>query len=651
MDLLILDSWLREYLDTKATPKQIAEYLSLCGPSIERIKEVGSDFIYQIEVTTNRVDTASVYGIAREAAAILPRFKIPAKLKKIETVSKKHRFVKSVDYIKANVDKNLCTRFTTSLIKNVTVGESPEYVVKRLESAGVRSINNVVDISNYIMLALGQPVHTFDYDKILNAKMVLRESKRGEKITTLDGKEFKLAGGDIVIEDGKGRLIDLAGVMGGNLSMVDENTKNVLLFVQTYNPERIRRTSMGLAQRTNAATIFEKGLDSELVTPAMLTAIDLFETICKGKTEKDILDINSSQYKLKTVSVSEEFILKRLGIEINNKDLVSYLNSLQIESEWKRDVLFAKIPSFRAKDLLDAEDLVEEIARIYGYHNLPSVIMDGLIPDAPPDPKFIFEDNLRNMLSGWGGSEVYTLSLVSKEMAGPDGLRLKNSLGAETEYLRTSLMPSLNFATNLNKKNVEIFHIFEISNVYIPKKGDLPKEVQMLAGTFWGYKYADAKGIIEAMLQKLNINYEFTSIDLSGFEASKSLSVSVGKESLGKFGYPEHEGSIYYEFEIDKLLKFAKQIGSYKPIPKYPAQIEDITWIFPENTHRGEVLEVIKNSDSVSASELKDIFNDAFTFRIYYQDPDKTLTDENVVSLREKVVSSIKTKFGGTIKD
>jgi len=217
-------------LNTKATPGKVAEYLSLCGPSTERVEKYGNDFIYDIEVTTNRIDTASVYGIAREASAILPRFKIAAKLKPIRQTSNEFVFIKNVNYVTAQVNPNLCPRFTAVLIRNVEIGESPDLIKTRLESAGVRAINNIVDISNYVMLELGQPVHTFDYDKIKGAKMILRESKKGEKITTLDSKEFTLPGGDIVIEDGEGRLIDLAGIMGGALSAVDEGTKNILLF-------------------------------------------------------------------------------------------------------------------------------------------------------------------------------------------------------------------------------------------------------------------------------------------------------------------------------------------------------------------------------------------------------------------------------------
>src|SRR5260221_832711 len=220
MDIIISDNWLRDFLKTKATVDVIAKDLSLCGPSIERVIKNKKDTTYLIEVTTNRVDMASIYGIAREANAILPRFGIASNLLPLQFKSKQ-KFSKKVNYLNALVDENLCARFTAIKISKVKVVPSPTWMQERLMAVGVRPINNIVDISNYIMHELGQPVHTFDYDKIHGAKMVLRESKKNEKITTLDGKDHDLPGGDIVIADGSGKLIDLAGIMGGANSAID----------------------------------------------------------------------------------------------------------------------------------------------------------------------------------------------------------------------------------------------------------------------------------------------------------------------------------------------------------------------------------------------------------------------------------------------
>jgi phenylalanyl-tRNA synthetase beta chain len=651
MDIKILDSWLRDYLQTTATPEKIAEYISLCGPSVEKIEKIGNDYLYNIEITTNRVDTASVYGIAREASAILPRFGVKAKLKRIKSEPTEYIFVKEVPYLKATVDTKLCYRFSAVLIKNVKIGNSPNWVKERLKSAGVRSLNNIIDISNYIMLELGQPVHTFDYDKIKDAKMILRESKKGETIQTLDGKIFTLPGGDIVIEDGGGRLIDLAGIMGGSLSAIDENTKNVLLFVQTYNPIYIRKTSMSLAQRTMAATIFEKGTDTELVSPAILKAIDLFKKNCSGIPERNILNIYPNPYKTKVVKTDLEFIEKRLGVAITKKEITNYLTALEFEPQWGGNQLIVSVPSFRSKDVNIEEDILEEIARIYGYHNLPSKLMDGEIPDRPINPIFGFENNIKTLLSGWGGVEIYTLSLVPKDFVGSKALKLKNPLGADSEYLRTSLMPSLISAANENTKIFQSFHLFEIANIYLPKMNDLPDEKVTLAGIFAGYKYREAKGIIEALFEKLHIAVQFSPDDIKGFSAGHSLSINIKDKKIGSLGVVDTSDFIYYELDVSKLWQAYPETTSYKGIPKYPPQIEDLTIILPEKTKVGDVIETVMSTNSlIGGFELTDIYENAYTFRVKYQDPKKTLTDTEVEEIRTKILQRIKEKFGGMIK-
>ena len=350
MDILIPDSWLKSIIKTNAKPEDIAKYLSLSGPSVEKTTQEGKDTIYSIEITTNRVDSASILGVAREISAILPRFNLKASLLPIK-VPKGLHFVSNVDYLNTKIDNKLCYRFAAVLIKNVNIKESPLWMKERLEKVGIRPLNNIVDISNYLMIELGQPMHTFDYDKIKGAKMILRESKRGEQITTLDGKSHILKGGDIVIEDASSKLIDLAGIMGGDLSAVDEKTKNVLLFVQTYNPVNIRRTSMYLSKRTEAAVYFEKGLDPELVSFSLKRGISLFEQITGGKAQKNVLDIYSNPYKPYKVKVNLEFLYKRLGLIITPKTITQILNPLGFDLTWQKDSFTAKVPSWRAKDI------------------------------------------------------------------------------------------------------------------------------------------------------------------------------------------------------------------------------------------------------------------------------------------------------------
>lgn len=661
MDILVPDLWLRDYLKTKASQKDIERYLSLCGPSVERTIGEKEKAVYLVEVTTNRIDSASIYGLAREAAVILPRFKIDAKLAPLHTKTNTI-FQRRVHYLNAIVDKKLCSRFTAVLIKDVKIGPSPKWLQERLELVGVRPINNIVDISNYIMHDLGQPVHTFDYDKIKGSKMILRESKPGEKLTTLDGKTYELHGGDIVIEDGEKRLIDLAGIMGGINSAVDEKTTNVLLFVQTYNPVNIRRTSMTLAKRTEAAVLFEKGVDPEGVEIAIRKTIDLFVKLTNGKIDSKVLDIYPNPYKPKKLDIELDFINKILGIELKKKEIVEILKSLSFGVGIKNKLITVEVPSFRAKDISIAEDVVEEIARIYGYENLPSKLMTGVIPEPLPNSPFEFEMKLKRFLATLGGDEVYTSSLVSAQMVSKNTLKLKNPLGEESEYLRTSLMPSLVQAGRENSGEKEPFHLFEMANTYIPKdKESLPYEKMTLGGIFSAYSFREAKGVIEALLAKFNIEYKEEIKEAQRFLPSQRIVIKAKGKIVGEFGviseaWPmglvNENGVIYYEFLVEELRNASTPFGKYIPTPKYPPQIEDITFVFPEKTKIGEAVSFIKESNQfVNKVALIEIYGSAYTFRVWYLNPEKTLRDKEVEKIREKIIKRVQEKFGGVVKN
>jgi phenylalanyl-tRNA synthetase beta chain len=649
MDILVPDNWLRKFVKTKASPSQIARYLSLSGPSVEKLAKTVYGPVYSIEVTTNRVDSASVYGIAREVSAILPRFNIKARLEPVK--SSRLNLSPLTNYLKVKVDESLCYRFTAVLIKNVKIKPSPKWIADALYSVGERPINNVVDISNYIMHELGQPLHTFDYDKIAGKTMVLRASKKGETLTTLDGKTHTLMGGDIVIADGSGRLIDLAGIMGGANSAVDNNTKNVLLFVQTYNPSAIRQTSMSLSHRTEAAVLFEKGLDPVMVIPATARAIELFTMLTLGKVEKDVLDIYPSPYKKREITTTKHYIEDRLGVEIPKSEIINILSPLGFVCKWEKDKLISLVPSFRAGEVTVAEDIIEEIARIYGYHNFPSELMQGKIPDPLKDPPFPFEFKLKNILKGLGGVEVYTSSLVPKDYVEKDALRLKNPLGKDSEYLRTSLRPSLATAAKNNSGEKEPFHLFELSNVYLPKKGNLPEEKTVLAGIFANTEYRDAKGKIEALLNLINVKASVEPTDIIHFLPNRAISIKVGAKEIGILGVLREADYIYYEFGVSDLKSVSSEFSSYEPIPKYPAQIEDTTFILPGRTKVGDVLNKIRTVSSlIRKVELTDIYKDAFTFKVWYQDPKKTLTDKETRNIRDFLIKSVKKSFGATVK-
>ncbi len=652
MDILIPDSWLKKFLDTKASPAEIARYLSLCGPSIERTKVTqDGDHVYSVEVTTNRTDSASVLGIAREASAILPRFGISAKLKNHKSQITNYKFSKSVKYLDAAVDRNLCPRFTAVLIKNVTIKESPKEIKSLLEKVGVRPINNIVDVSNCIMHELGQPVHTFDYDKIQNGKMTLRESNKGEKVTTLDGKTFTLAGGDIVIEDGSKKLIDLCGIMGGENSAINATTKNVLLFVQNYNQHKIRETSMRLAQRSEAAVLFEKGIDTELVEPAILRGIEMIQKLSGGVSEKQILDIYSKPYKEKRVTTALEKLEQIIGIKLSKDDITKYLVSLEFRVTWNKDKITVSVPSFRANDVDIPEDIAEEVARIYGYHNLPTILMSGELPKPLQNSDFQFENDLKQIIKSLGGMEIYSLSLVTKEMAGEKALRLDNPLGSDSEYLRTTLMSSLINATNGNSQEKGYIHFFEIANIYIPMKNGLPEERLILGGIIKNGEYRESKGVPESILDQLGISYESEVVEGNGYLPGQKIVIRSNKMVIGEYGNLEN-GMFGYEFALQKLINAKINSKKYQEPAKFPPQVEDITFTLPEKIRVGEIVNSIKLvNQTIRKVELGDIFQNNYTFNIEYQDPNKTLTDSEVEKIRKEIITSVKNKFGGSIRE
>ncbi len=648
MNIKISDSWLREFLETKASAAKIASCLSLCGPSVERLEKVDGDYVYNIEVTTNRVDVMSVYGIAREASAILPQFGIKATLKPMAFPSLKNIPQKGPKF-DIQIDPKLTNRVMGVIISDIKNWQSPEWIVKRLEECGFRSLGSPVDITNYIMTEVGHPTHVFDYDLIKTHKFVIRASKKGEKIISLEGKEYTLPGGDIVIDDGTGKIIDLPGIIGTKNSVVNKDTKRVIFFTENNDPARIRHTSMTLGIRTVAAILNEKGVDPELAKTAILRGTHLFQKICGAKIISPIHDLYPGKQVAKSVLTNQEFIANKLGIQIPKEKIFTILKGLDFQARWSGNNLAVTPPSFRLNDILIPEDIVEEISRIYGYHNFPSQLMEGKLPEPNLDTKHDFETKIKNILKGLGGVEVYTLSLVSKEMAGEGALDLKNPLGEDSKYLRKTLLPSLTTAAKGNSGIEEPFHLFEMANVYLPRKKDLPEEKMTVSGIFSNFTYRKAKGVIEAFLEELKIKAEFIQKDLANFIPNHALQINCKGQKIGNFGVLEKDNYIYYEFGVADLQKFSKPFEKYKPLPRYPAQIEDITFSFPERVKIGEVVKAILQSNKfVADTKLITIYKDAYSLRIWYQNPTKTLTNKEVEKIRSRIIRIVEQRFGGT---
>ncbi len=674
MNILVPDSWLRDFIKTKANVKQIAEYLSLCSQSVERNIPSKNDSIYEIEITSNRPDCLSIYGIAKELNAVLPRFNIKTEL--VEPKEDKSNLSKIRKPLPLNVEiskNSLCPRFTALIFDNVKIEPSPKIIQERLEKVGIRALNNVIDISNYLMVELGQPMHTFDYDKIKKNKMILRESKEGESVVTIDDKKRKLPKGTMVIEDGEKRLIDLCGIMGGANSEVDENTKRVLLFIQTYDPIKIRQTCQKLSFRTEAASRFEKGVDPEGVIPSIRRAVKMFKDNCNASVASNLIDIYPNPQKTKKIFLMKDKLKEVIGVEINFKEAEKILNNLGFETKIKQNEIEALVPHWRWEDINIPEDLIEEIARIYGYHNIPDNLFIGNIPQDGENQNLTWQNKIKNTLKFLSFNETYNYSMINHQVLKKvkieegDCIQIDNPL-TEENLMRPSLIPSLLTVISKNQKYQEKIRIFELANIYLPLKEDkLPEENLTLTLVSTKDDFYSLKGILETILKELNIKkYKFNPYELEKttygkiFKHNNLAEIIINKEPVGIIGELDHnvranfnikEKVIIVDIELDQILKSASSIKNYKSIPKYPAIIEDLTLVVDKNIPVGDILELIKSSSLIIKTvELTDSFKSNFTFRISYQDEKKTLTDKEVKTVREKIIKNLKDKLKIKIK-
>lgn len=650
MNILIPDSWLRDFLATKATPKQIAEALSLHSASVDNIEKIGQDFVYDIEITTNRNDMASVYGIAREASTALTNMDIKAELKPYSAKSFSNQKIDN-DYIKAKIVKTkICPRFTTVLC-SAKVNKSPAWLRERLIKAGINPHNNIVDVTNYVMLETGQPMHAFDYDKIAKKIMTLRESKRGEKITIIDGEKIELNGGDIVIEDGNKKLIDLCGIKGGENSAINDKTKNVLLFTQKYDPVRIRKTIQTTGVRTEAATLFEKGTDPEQTVIALKRAFELLEEIANAKLTGGLIDIYPMPHQQKEVLLDYKLIKAVTGVEIEKAKIKSILQALG----FKINNQTVTVPSWRRDDINIPEDIVEEIIRMYGYQNIPANIPPLFKPlSQPHHDYFYWENEVKRLLKNLGFNEVYTYSLVSQKISKAQNpinakpIKISNPLNEDTQYLRPSLIPSLLEVIKKNKNRVEKLKLFELANIYLPTKdkNKLPLQKPMLTIVSNSLKLMELKQGLELLLHNLNItNYQF----VQEVNEQNRARISINDRNVG---YIYSHGSISIaDIDFQSLVNFAHKFKKCEPISEYPPLIEDMTFTLPPKTHLGPVVDKIKScSKLIKKVELHDTYQNNFTFRITYQSPQKSLSSDDVVKTRKKISKTIERNFKAKLK-
>jgi len=633
MNIKITYSWLLEYLDTDVDPYEIQKYLSLCGPSVETVNKVGDDYVFDIEITSNRVDMASVFGVAQEASAILPQFGKKANLKfnplteytfdKINT-----KYANKYSLKVTLKDKELCSRFSALVFENIKIKPSPEKISKRLTLCGIRSINSVVDISNYLMLSLGQPVHVFDFDQIKKSTMIMRKSNKGEKIVTLDEKEVTLPGNDIIIEDGEGRLIDLCGLMGAANSAVSTKTKNVLLFVQTYNKDFIRKSTMTTGQRTEAATLFEKGLDPERVEPTLAYGTELLEEFAEGKVASQLINIYPEPYQEKKVDLDYESFKKIIGIDISKEEVNKILSGLGFKI-YNNEI---GVPSWRQFDINIKEDLVEEVARIYGYNILPNKLQPVVYLKQPEEIEKLFKIQLRikYLLKHLGLNEVLNYSMISKStifennLGIEDHLRLSNSISEDIEYLRNSLVPSLVKNVKDNTRKKDVIKLFEIAKVYLPRKNDLPEEPYKL-GIVTNTDYLDLKGIVESILKELNIiNYTFEKATDKYF--SLKVNLLIDNQNAG---YLVKKDSVFIaELNLKDLINAYRSFPKYRPLNPYAVIKLDKTFALTDNLTYDVIQRSARQSKLLQKIEVVTLFKNKLTLRFYYSALNRNITEE-----------------------
>lgn len=629
---------------------------------------IGGQPVYDIEITTNRVDAFSVRGIAREAAVILPEFGIPATLLPYHPETSKNNFSKQKLDISFENDATLCYRILAIKVSDIKLGESPSWLKKRLELVGQRPLNNIVDITNYVMWEVGHPLHVFDYDRITGKKIIVRLGKRGEKLTTLNDKTHVLHGGEIVFDDGTGTIIDLPGIMGTANTVVTNQTKNCLLFIENSDQVRIRKTSMGLAIRSQAAIINEKHPDAELALTAMKRAIELTTEITGGKLTSELVDIYPVKPKPATVTVTKELIDQYYGSSLEPRRIATILErlgcSVIVASPKGKTVFSVTPPSWRSDDITIPEDIIEEVARIAGYHKITPRLPDREPPPVIPDPELTFEEQMKIRLRDWGYTEVYGYSMigltdVTRFSFNPDSLyTIANPLSEDHTYLRPSLLPSILSIVAENVSHNENLLLFELSHTYSKQERNVPLENSELMVAATGEQFLKLKGLAQVIFSLFGIAFPKDAKHASEMWFTKGYSLQLGNYGAVGIVDPHLLSEIglkvpvtILSLSMSKLIANADPHQSYEPIPKHPPIIEDFSFVFPSDQFIGPVLEEIKKLDShVHTVSLLDAYEKKRTLRVTYLDPKRTLTIEEIKPVREKIIHHVSDKFHATLQ-
>lgn len=630
------------------------------------------DVVFEYEITSNRVDCFGVLGIAREAAATFGKKFVPP----VVTQTGNNEDVNN--YIKVEVENpELCPRYTARVVKNIKLAPSPEWMQRRLASVGIRPINNIVDITNYVMEEYAQPMHAYDLDTIEDRKIIVRKAEEGEKFTTLDGQERELDDTMLMICDGK-KPIGLAGIMGGENSMITDNVTTMLFEAATFDGTNIRLSGKKLGMRTDAQAKFEKGLDPNNALEAMNRACQLVEELGAGEVVGGAVDFYPVKKEPVTIPYDAANINALLGTDIPEEEMVKYFETIDLIVD--QDGKTVTVPTWR-QDLERMADLAEEVARFYGYDKIPVTLPKSTATSGGVTEKLRLEKIARAAAEGYGFSEGMTYSFESPKvydklcLAEDDALRksirISNPLGEDYSVMRTSALGGMlsSLAINYNRRNKNV-RLYEIANVYIPKElplSDLPDErTQLTLGMYGEGDFFTMKGVVQSVLNKLGLNEmaEYKPCtDKKYLHPGRQADVIYKGHMVAYIG--EVHPSVQKNFEIGERVYIAvidmKTAGEmsetgikYHGVPKFPAITRDISLTMKQEVTAGEVEEIIrtKGGKLLESYELFDIYEGSqilkgyksLAYKIVFRAADRTLTDDEAGKVMDKIISSLAEK-------
>lgn len=651
--------------------------------------EMGSDFAeaYQVEedvvdfeITPNRPDCLCMLGMAREASAVFQR---PLKYPEI-SIKKEEDDVNN--YISVEIKRpDLCSRYVARVVKDIKIAQSPWWMQKRLMAAGVRPINNIVDITNYVMLEYGTPLHAFNINNVEGRKIIVDVAKDGEKFVTLDGTERTLDGESLLINDSK-KGIALAGIMGGLNSEIEDDTQTILVEAACFDPDGTRRTSKKLGLRTEASARFEKGVDANLCRTAADRVCQLIELLGAGVVVNGAVDVYPNEIKAPVTKVRTQRVNSLLGINLTTDEMKSIFERLEMKVEVDEDVMTVTPPTIRF-DLLEEVDYVEEVARIYGYDNHPSTLPAGSDVASKP-AKREMEDLVKEKLMGMGLDEIQTYSFVSprgvdkilvdEDSYKRDFVKLINPLGEENSVMRTTLIPNmLEVLERNNARHIDAVEAFELGRLFLnafKTEEGLPQEQKSLCIGMYGKNcdFYSLKGVVETLLDELGIENTEYSADKGNktFHPGRCADVLVDEAVLGTFGEVSSAVVEQYnlparvyvaELDFEKLFELADLEILYKSIPKYPAMERDIALVVKDDVQSGDIIRVIRENggallenvelfDVYKGKQLADGFK-SMAYALRYRDVNKTLTDEEIAKPHEKILKALSEKFGASLRE